>query len=280
MHTDRTGQTVLLTGAANGLGKSMVLDLLEQGFRVAAVDRDASGLERLRDETAGSAGQRLAVFTADLSDFDATQLVGRINASLGQIDILINNAGIGQSQIRADYHRHPPKFYQITTEQWSRAVAINASAVFQLSRAVIEPMLTRKWGRIVNITTSLGTMLRGGYAPYGPSKACAEALSSVMAADLEGSGVTVNVLIPGGVVNTSMIPPDAPFSRDQLLQPQAMLPPLRWLLSRAADGVSGRRFLAHHWDAALASEQAAAQAGAAVGWRDIAALPVTPNFVS
>jgi len=67
---------------------------------------------------------------------------------------------------------------------------------------MVKPMIDRKWGRIINITTSLGTMLHGGSTPYGPSKASAEALSSVMAADLEGTGVTVNVIIPGGAVNT------------------------------------------------------------------------------
>ena len=124
-----------------------------------------------------------------------------------------------------------------------RAIAVNASAVFLLSRAVVKPMLERKWGRIINVTTSLGTMLHGGWTPYGPSKASAEALSAVMAADLEGTGVTVNVVIPGGTVNTPMIPKEAPFARDALLQPDIMLPPLLWLVSPAADHVTGKRFL-------------------------------------
>jgi NAD(P)-dependent dehydrogenase (short-subunit alcohol dehydrogenase family) len=132
-----------------------------------------------------------------------------VEKRFGRIDILINNAGIGQGQVRPYYHAHPPKFYEVTPSQWSRAIAVNANAVFLLSRAVVKPMIDRKWGRIINITTSLGTMLHGGSTPYGPSKASAEALSSVMAADLEGTGVTVNVIIPGGAVNTPMIPAEA-----------------------------------------------------------------------
>ena len=139
-------------------------------------------------------------------------------------------------------------------------------------------MLDRKWGRIVNVTTSLGTMLHGGWTPYGPSKASAEALSAVMAADLEGTGVTVNVVIPGGTVNTSMIPKEAPFARDALLQPDIMLPPLLWLVSSAADHVTGKRFLGSSWNKQLGADAAAEKAGAPIGWKGLATLPIRPAF--
>jgi 3-oxoacyl-[acyl-carrier protein] reductase len=160
----------------------------------------------------------------------------------------------------------------VTPGQWFRAIAVNANAIFLLSRAVVKPMIDRKWGRIINITTSLGTMLHGGSTPYGPSKASAEALSSVMAADLEGTGVTVNVIIPGGAVNTPMIPAEAPFARDALMQPQVMLPPLLWLVSPAADHVTGKRVLGTSWDAELGSDAAAEKAGAPIGWKALAVL--------
>jgi 3-oxoacyl-[acyl-carrier protein] reductase len=168
----------------------------------------------------------------------------------------------------------------VTSEQWARAIAVNATATFELSRAVAAPMIGRGWGRIVNITTSLGTMLRSGYTPYGPSKASAEALSGVMAGDLAGTGVTVNVIVPGGIANTPMIPCSAPFAREDLVQPQVMLGPLHWLLSREADSVTGRRFLGTRWDSALEPKQAADIAGAAIGWAELAVLPVTPTFRS
>jgi NAD(P)-dependent dehydrogenase (short-subunit alcohol dehydrogenase family) len=269
-----SNRTALITGAAQGLGRAMSLGLLEQGFSVAAVDRDVNGLAALREQIA--AGPKFEGFVADLTDFDAPKLAGEVEKRFGRIDILINNAGIGQGQVRPDYHAHPPKFYEVTPSQWSRAIAVNANAVFHLSRAVVKPMIDRKWGRIINITTSLGTMLHGGSTPYGPSKASAEALSSVMAADLEGTGVTVNVIIPGGAVNTPMIPAEAPFARDALLQPKVMLPPLLWLVSPAADQVTGKRFLGSSWDAALASDAAAEKAGAPIGWKALAVLPIRP----
>ena len=271
-----SNRVALITGAAQGLGRAMSAGLLAQGFSVAAVDRDANGLATLKEKAA--AGPRFESFVSDLANFDAAKLAADVEKRFGRIDILINNAGIGQGQVRPDYHAHPPKFYEVTPSQWLRAVAVNASAVFLLSRAVVKPMLERKWGRIINVTTSLGTMLHGGWTPYGPSKASAEALSAVMAADLQGTGVTVNVVIPGGTVNTPMIPKEAPFAREALLQPDIMLPPILWLLSSAADDVTGKRFLGSSWKKELSAAAAAEQASAPIGWKDLATLPIRPAF--
>lgn len=269
----------LITGAGKGIGKAMALGLLAKGMRIAAVDRDEQSLLALKHLAKQSAhAEHLELFTEDLTQFDARSLVDRVQERLGRISILINNAGLGQGQVRNDYHRHPPKFYDVTSEQWMNAIAVNANAVFLLSQVVAKRMLEDGWGRIINVTTSLGTMLREGYCPYGPTKAAAEGLSAVMASDLKGSGVTVNVLIPGGIVNTPMIPGEAPFLRDELIQPEAMLPPLYWLCSSEADDVTGLRFLANRWDDSLVGAAAAKQAGAPIGWKDLAVLPVTPTF--
>ena len=145
-----------------------------------------------------------------------------------------------------------------------------------LSRALVHDMMRQKWGRIVNVTTSLGTMIRDGSPTYGPSKAALEAFSAIMAKDLAGTGVTVNVLVPGGMTNTGMIPVEAGYDRGELIQPAVMTPPLNWLVSDAASGVTGRRFLAVHWDTGLAPEEAAAKAGAPVAWTEIATMPIEP----
>jgi NAD(P)-dependent dehydrogenase (short-subunit alcohol dehydrogenase family) len=89
----------------------------------------------------------------------------------GAIDILVNNAGIGQGSIRADQRRNPLRFWDITPAQWDRFVAVNATAPLMLARAVVPHMLRAKQGRIITVTTSLGTMLREGYMLYGASKA-------------------------------------------------------------------------------------------------------------
>jgi NAD(P)-dependent dehydrogenase (short-subunit alcohol dehydrogenase family) len=132
-------------------------------------------------------------------------------------------------------------------------------------------------GRIVTLTTSLGTMLREGYILYGTSKAAAEAATAVMAADLSGTGVTANVLVPGGMTDTRIVPDAAVADRSRLLRPEIMAPPLLWLVSDAAAGVTGRRFLAVHWDTALRPAEAAEKCGAPIAWKSIATMPIEPD---
>jgi NAD(P)-dependent dehydrogenase (short-subunit alcohol dehydrogenase family) len=130
-------------------------------------------------------------------------------------------------------------------------------------------MVAQGWGRVVNVTTSFFTMLNEGFAPYGPAKAALEAASAIWAKEFEGTGVTVNVLIPGGPTDTRMVPASAPFARSEMIPPAAMAAPAQWLASPASDGVTGRRFVAGLWDPALPPEQAAAAAGAPIAWPEL-----------
>ena len=273
MATERT--VAIVTGAASGLGRAMTLGLLAHGTDVAAVDRNAALLETLGADAAGQVGavQTIAADLAQPDTFDT--VVASVLQRHGRIDVLVNNAGIGQSSIRADQRRNPIRFWEVTPEQWSRFVAVNATAPIMMARAVLPHMLQAKRGRIVTVTTSLGTMVRGGYLLYGASKAATEAAMAGLSADLKGTGVTANVLVPGGVTNTPLVGEDA-GDRGRMLQPAIMVPPLLWLLSDAASGVNGRRFIAADWDAALPAEQAAAKAGAPIAWMSIARMPIEP----
>jgi NAD(P)-dependent dehydrogenase (short-subunit alcohol dehydrogenase family) len=272
-------RVAIVTGAAGGIGRAMTRGLLAAGIRVAGVDRDRDPLEALA-ASAGEQGkaQDLLTIRTDLTNDSATDEITRATrARFGRIDILVNNAGIGPGSIRPDSWQRPLKFWEITPDQWRRFVAVHTTAPLALANAVVPEMMRQGWGRIVNVTTSLGTMLNAGSPTYGPSKAALEALSAIMAKDLGGTGVTVNVLVPGGVTNTPMISDVAGFDRGKLIQPEIMAPPLVWLVSDAAGNVSGRRFLAIHWDPALPPEQAAEKAGAPVAWTSIATMPVTPS---
>ena len=214
---------------------------------------------------------------ADLArDESIDEIVAKARGRFGGIDILVNNAGVGQATIRRDNRQYPIKFWEVTPEQWKFFVAVHTNAPMALSRALVHDMMRQHWGRIVNITTSLGTMIREGSPTYGPSKAALEAFSAIMAKDLAGTGVTVNVLVPGGVTNTPMVPLEAGYDRAEMIQPAVMALPLNWLVSDAAGGVTGRRFLAVHWDASLPPEEAAAKAGAPVAWTAIATMPIEP----
>jgi len=275
MATDR--QIAIVTGAASGLGRAMTLGLLTAGIDVAGVDRNVDGLAGV-----GEAGRQrqahgvLHAIGADLADPEAfDRIVASVLGRFGRIEVLVNNAGIGQSVVRADQRRNPIRFWEATPEQWSRFLAVNGTAPIMLTRAVLPHMLARKAGRIITVTTSLGTMVRGGYLLYGASKAAAEAAMAVLSNDLKGTGVTANVLVPGGVTDTPLVGDDA-GDRTRMLRPEVMVQPLLYLVSEAAAGVNGRRFIGADWDAALSPARAAEQAGAPIAWMSIARMPIEP----
>ncbi|MGB9643996.1 MAG: SDR family oxidoreductase [Stellaceae bacterium] len=272
-------RVAIVTGAAGGIGRAMVRGLLAAGIRVAGVDRDREPLDALAASAReqGKADYLLTIRT-DLTNDSATEEITKATrVRFGRIDILVNNAGIGPGSIRPDSWQRPLKFWEITPDQWRLFVAVHTTAPLALANAVVPEMMRQRWGRIINVTTSLGTMINAGSPTYGPSKAALEALSAIMAKDVEGTGVTVNVLVPGGVTNTPMISDEAGFERASLIQPEVMAPPLVWLVSDAAGKVTGRRFLAVHWDTGLPPEQAAEKAGAPVAWTSIATMPITPS---
>jgi NAD(P)-dependent dehydrogenase (short-subunit alcohol dehydrogenase family) len=273
-----TQRVAIVTGAAGGIGRAMTRALLAAGIQVAGVDRDRGPLEALTASAReqGKAADLLTIQTDLTNDSAAEEITKATCDRFGRIDILVNNAGIGPGAIRPDSWRRPLKFWEITPDQWRRFVAVHTTAPLTLANAVVPEMMRQGWGRIVNVTTSLGTMLNAGSPTYGPSKAALEALSAIMAKDLDGSGVTVNVLVPGGITNTPMVS-ESGFDRAKMIQPEVMAPPLLWLVSDAAGKVTGRRFLGVHWDPKLPPEQAAEKAGAPVAWTSIATMPIRPS---
>ena len=274
MAAERT--VAIVTGAASGIGRAMTLGLVAAGVDVAAVDRNEAGLAALAATAQGKAGglQAIPADLAQADSFDA--IVASVLGRSGRIDVLVNNAGIGQAAIKADQRRNPIRFWEIAPEQWQRFLAVNATAPIMMARAVVPHMLAAGKGRVVTVTTSLGTMVREGYLLYGASKAAAESAMAVLAADLKGTGVTSNVLVPGGITNTGIVGDEA-GDRARMLQPEIMVPPLLWLISDAAAAVTARRFVAMDWDASVPPAQAAEKAGVPIAWLSIARMPVEPG---
>ena len=127
-------------------------------------------------------------------------------------------------------------------------------------------LVERGWGRIINVTTSLDTMYLRGCGAYGPSKAALEANTRIMSQDLAETGVTANVLIPGGPANTRMIPEATGFDREELVQPEAMRAPVCWLCSDDSDDINGMRFIAALWDESLLRSERIKKAGGPTAW--------------
>lgn len=270
-------KTAIVTGAASGIGRAMALGSLRAGYDVAAVDREPVWLDELVAEAAGLPGH-LTPVVADLAQPGACErVVEAAERALGSIGALVNNAGVGQSGLRSGQKGWPIPFWEITPEEWRRFVAVNATAPLMMARAIAPRMIKAGRGRIVTVTTSLGTMMRGGYMLYGASKASAEAAAAVMAADLAGTGVTVNVVVPGGMTDTRILSTSDAPDRGKLISPEVMVPPLLWLLSDAGANVTARRFLAAHWDPGLPPAQAAERCGAPIAWSSIGTMPIEPD---
>jgi NAD(P)-dependent dehydrogenase (short-subunit alcohol dehydrogenase family) len=265
---DRKGRVVLLTGAAGGIGRVITQALLADGHAVAAVDRDTAGLDRLVAELPDTGG-RLHAIAADLAGEAGCQhAIAVAQQQFGALDAVINNAGIGMSSIRRDAEARAPTIEELTPEIYHGFFAIFVRAPLILTRAALPAMRARGFGRIINNTTSYLTMLR--VQPYGAAKAAFESLSAVWAKELDGSGITVNVLVPGGPTDTPLIADEAGWPRDKMLRPAIMGPPASWLISDAASRFTGRRITAARWDATLPPDEAAQRASRAIGWPELA----------
>lgn len=265
--TEQSGRAILLTGAAGGLGSVMAKALLEAGHSIAAVDSDANALVRLL-QALGAPRERLLPVPADVSsEEECNAAVETTVRHFGRIDGLINNAGIGMSSIRPDAETRHPGIEELTPDIWDRFYMVNVRGPMMLTRAAMPPMRQQNWGRIVNNTTSYKTMLR--VLPYGAMKSALESMSAVWAQQLDGSGITVNVLIPGGPTDTPFIADAAGWPRDKMLRPAIMAAPAVWLMSDASNGVTGRRITASEWDVSLPADEAAARAGRGIGWPEL-----------
>ncbi len=260
------GKVAIVTGAAStiGLGRAMTLALVRAGARVAMMDVDPIALEESAAVAREIGGPKCIVtIVGDVTDpADAERVVRDTVGELGGFHILLNNAGINPL-----IRENPPSptFSQIATDVWTKTMAVNINGPFFMARAAVGYLMNQRWGRIIGVTTSLDTMIRA--APYGPSKAAHEALVAIIAREVEGSGVTANVLIPGGAVRTNMT---ADRWIDNMLEPEVMQKPVVWLASGASDWVNGRRIIAQFWDEELPIEERLEKAAAPAGWPQLA----------
>lgn len=269
MPQDSPARVAVVTGAGGGLGGVMAEALLAEGHRVVAVDIDAAALARFRERNARAA-ERILPVEADIADEAVCRhVVDAAVERFGALHILVHNAGIGMSGLRPDAEVNLPTAEELTPEVWHRFFAVNVHGAFYLTRTALPYMKAAGWGRILHNTTSFLTMLR--VLPYGATKAALECMAAVWAQELEGTGITVNVLVPGGPTDTAFISDAAGWDRARMIRPTVMGPPAAWLCSPAADAVTGRRFIAANWDAALPPQEAAERAGASIGWPDLAA---------
>lgn len=244
----------------------MVLGLAAAGARVlATAARETAELEAVAAEDPNGG---IVPVVADVTrEDDCDRVVAVAHERFGRLDMLVNNAGRGMKYVSEDFLTEPNRFWEADPGVWRMVIDTNVNGPFLMSRAAVPAMIDAGRGRIVNITMNNATMRRGGFSPYGPSKAALESETIIWAQDLEGSGITVNALLPGGATATGMIPDGFPQeARSKLLDPAIIVPPLLWLASDASAGVTGRRLDASRWEAGIADAQAASVAIDDAGW--------------
>ena len=181
---DLSGRKALVTGASGGIGEAIARILHRQG---AVVGLHGTRVERL-ETLAAELGERTKLFPADLADRAAVAELGRkAESELEGVDILVNNAGITRDGL----------FVRMSDADWDAVLEVNLTAVFRLTRELTHPMMRRRFGRIVNITSVVGVMGNPGQANYCASKAGMIGFSKSLAQEIASRNVTVNCVAPG-----------------------------------------------------------------------------------
>jgi len=271
------GKVAIVSGAGRGLGRAMALALTEAGARVIGVDQIAENLARVESEAASLAGGGTLVGVhADIrKPQDCRRAIDTARERFGGIDILVNNAGLLPNHVypgRFLDGAPPARFWNLGDDIVQSVMDTNFVAHERMTRYAVPHMISKGWGRVVNVTTRLSTMNRPGGSPYGASKAALEMASEIWMKDLTDTGVTVNILNPGAAVDTpGFASPEekrlaTATGRLHMMHPDKMRAPIVWLVSHATDGVNGMRYDAVAWDAARPAEEQAALHGRPLGF--------------
>ena len=192
------GKVAVVTGAAQGIGKTITLLLAEKGASLVLCDINLEAAEETAREIEERGGKCL-VLKSDVSNFqDAEKIIKQAFERFGSIDILINNAGITKDNV----------LLRMKEEQWDQVMAVNLKGTFNFTKASIKVMLRKRSGRIVNIASITGMMGNAGQANYSASKAGVIGFTKAVAREYADRGITVNAVAPGFIATamTDAIP--------------------------------------------------------------------------
>jgi 3-oxoacyl-[acyl-carrier protein] reductase len=185
---DLTGKKALVTGATGGIGEEIAKALHACGATLAI---HGTREEKL-NELAAELGERVSIFPANLSDREAVKALGeKAEAEMGGIDILVNNAGITRDGL----------FVRMSDKDWDDVIEVNLTSVFRLTREIAYPMMRRRGGRIINITSIVGVTGNPGQANYCASKAGMIGFTKSLAQEIASRNVTVNCVAPGFIAS-------------------------------------------------------------------------------
>jgi NAD(P)-dependent dehydrogenase (short-subunit alcohol dehydrogenase family) len=184
-------KAAIVTGGGRGIGRAIAEAFAREGAKVIVT---AARQKREIEDVASRIGGTAAL--VDVANEDAVQrLVDSVVTNFSGIDILVNNAARGMKFVNESFMTEPIPFWKADPDMWRMVVDTNINSVFLMTRAVIPHMLKHGTGRIINVSINQETMKRKGFSPYGPSKAALESMSTIWAQELQGTGITLNVLL-------------------------------------------------------------------------------------
>jgi 3-oxoacyl-[acyl-carrier protein] reductase len=179
----------IVTGASQGIGKVIAIELAKSGAHVACISRNKNLLESIVDEITHNNGKAFS-FSCDISDLEAfKKIISEIIDQNGRIDILVNNAGITKDSL----------LIRMSDEQWDDVININLKGAFGCTKAVMRNMMKNKFGRIINITSIVGLTGNAGQANYAASKAGLIGMTKSIAKEVASRGITANCIAPGWI---------------------------------------------------------------------------------
>jgi len=231
----------VVTGGMGGIGTAISQRLYRDGFIVVVGCNAATDFEDQWIQDQQQQGYEFHRMVCDITNWDETvQSFAKIQADIGPVDVLVNNAGITRDSV----------FRKMTPEQWNAVINTNLSSLFNTTRQVIEPMIERNWGRVINISSVNGQRGQFGQANYSAAKAGVHGLTMALAREVASKGVTVNTISPG-YIRTSMtaaikedvlekIVSGIPVGRLGL--PQEIASMVSWLASSEAAYATGADF--------------------------------------
>ncbi len=252
------GKVAIVTGGGRGMGREMARAFARAGAAGICVTSGSSPDETREaaeeiDRIAGRKGAGLGL-TADVRDAEAcAEAVARTVETFGALHILVNNAGLGMKNAQPAGQHGP--FWETDSEGWDKVMAVNVCGPFHMAKPAAPHLVEAGWGRVINVSKSIDSMHEARNSPYGPSKAAVEAMTICWAQDFLGTGVTANVILPGGFTATTFSRPGAVekarAAGRKVYEPEDIAPLAVALASEASARYSGCRFIARAWQGGL-----------------------------
>lgn len=236
------GKVAIVTGGGRGIGRAIALGYATEGADLVLAARTKSEIEAVASEIRSLGRQAIPIVSDVSMESDVNSMVERAHAHYGRIDVLVNNAGIIDKDLK--------EIKDLDLVKWNEIIGINLTGAFLCSRAVIRKMIGQNSGSIINISSGLGKRGRAGYNAYSVSKAGVDRLTEILAEECRKYNIAVNSLEPGGAMKTRMIErtnsSDAP--RGEILSPERMVSPAIFLAMQDSKSLTSAFIVAKEWN--------------------------------